>query len=317
MIVTGGSGFIGINLIEQLINDNYEVINIDIAESPDSDQGHLWKKIDINNYEDLKKEISDFAPDIVFHLAAKTDLNSNLIDDYYTNYTGTENLIEIINQIPSIKKVIYFSSMLVCRTGYMPSTDIDYCPNTKYGESKVMMERLIRSTRHIHSAWIIVRPTSIWGPWFKEPYRNFFDMLLNNKYLDIGSKSCTKTYGYVQNVIFQTSKLLESNISNNKTYYLGDYEPIFISDWANEISLKIRNRKVKRFPFFVFKIAAITGDLLKQFNIPFPLTSFRLNNMTNDNIVDLDGTEKVVGTLPVSRDQGIDLTLNWLKKQKL
>jgi GlcNAc-P-P-Und epimerase len=313
-LVTGGSGFIGINLIDSLLKQDYEVINIDIAETPNKDQARLLRKIDINNYEDLYNEINVFQPEIVFHLAARTDLNSNNIKEYKTNYEGTNNLIKIINLIPSIKNVIYFSSMLVCKSGYVPITDIDYLPDTTYGESKVLMEKLIRNSQHKFAKWIIVRPTSIWGPWFKEPYRNFFDLLIKNKFVDIGSRSCTKTYGYVENTVFQTLKLLEDSGSNKKTYYLGDYDPIFISDWANEISMKIREKRVIRLPFIVFQIAAFTGDILKRLKISFPLTTFRLNNMTKNNIVNLDATEEISGPLPIKRDKGIELTLNWLKK---
>jgi len=288
-IVTGGSGFIGINLINRLLEENYEIINIDIAETPNKNQEKLLRKIDINNYDELYREINGFEPEIVFHLAARTDLNSNDISAYTTNYEGTNNLIKIIDLVPSIKSVIYFSSMLVCKSGY--------APDTTYGESKVMMEKLIRNSEHKFAKWIIVRPTSIWGPWFKEPYRNFFDLLIKNKFVDIGARSCTKTYGYVENTVFQTIKLLESSVSNTKTFYLGDYEPIFISDWANEISMKLRNKKVIKLPFIVF-----------------PLTTFRLNNMTKNNIVNLDTTREISGPIPITRDKGIDLTLDWLKK---
>jgi len=313
-IVTGGSGFIGINLINRLLEENYEIINIDIAETPNKNQEKLLRKIDINNYDELYREINGFEPEIVFHLAARTDLNSNDISAYTTNYEGTNNLIKIIDLVPSIKSVIYFSSMLVCKSGYAPAFETDYAPDTTYGESKVMMEKLIRNSEHKFAKWIIVRPTSIWGPWFKEPYRNFFDLLIKNKFVDIGARSCTKTYGYVENTVFQTIKLLESSVSNTKTFYLGDYEPIFISDWANEISMKLRNKKVIKLPFIVFQIAAVTGNILKLLNIPFPLTTFRLNNMTKNNIVNLDTTREISGPIPITRDKGIDLTLDWLKK---
>lgn len=51
--------------------------------------------------------------------------------------------------------------------------------------------------------WAIIRPTSIWGPWFKESYRNFFDMVMAHHYYYIRYKGCTKTYGYVGNAVYQ------------------------------------------------------------------------------------------------------------------
>jgi hypothetical protein len=58
--------------------------------------------------------------------------------------------------------------------------------------------------------------------------------------------------------------------------------------------------------------AAKFGDLLKVFGLKFPMTSFRLKNMTTDNVVDMSKTEGIVGKLPVERVKGIQNTLEWL-----
>lgn len=175
---------------------------------------------------------------------------------------------------------------------------------------------MIKNTTHNFAKWAIVRPSSIWGPWFKAPYRTFFDMIYKKTYFDMGKISCTKTYGYVENSVYQIMKLLFSDETNGNTYYLGDYEPVFISDWSKEISLLLHNKKPIELPFFVFKVAATTGDLLQTIHLPFPMTSFRLNNMTTNNIIDLKETFNIVGNLPVDRMTGVEKTLEWLNYKK-
>ncbi len=64
----------------------------------------------------------------------------------------------------------------------------------------------------------------------------------------------------------------------------------------------------------MLKTAAYFGDLLKLFNITFPMTSFRLKNMTTDNIIDLSETYNIAPNPPYSRIDGIKATLQWLKK---
>ena len=63
-----------------------------------------------------------------------------------------------------LKKIIIASSMLVCELGYSPKNFNDYKPNTLYGESKVLTEKIVKKFKN---SWTIVRPTSIWGPWFE------------------------------------------------------------------------------------------------------------------------------------------------------
>jgi nucleoside-diphosphate-sugar epimerase len=100
--------------------------------------------------------------------------------------------------------------MLVSKVGYQPKHDYDYNPSTIYGESKVITEELIR-VNSLPYEWAILRPTSIWGPWFGEPYRNFFDMMISKKYFHIGDRGCTKTYGFVENAVYQIDSILFAN----------------------------------------------------------------------------------------------------------
>lgn len=204
--------------------------------------------------------------------------------------------------------------MLVCHTGYYPKNQFDYAPNTLYGESKVETEKIVWDNKP-QCDWAIIRPTSIWGPWFGVPYRNFFDMVISRKYFHIGRKSCTKTYGYVGNAVYQIEQILfhETLNEDQKVFYIGDNPPTNIEIWANEIAAEL-NFDIKRVPFWMLKIAAYFGDLLKLFNITFPMTSFRLKNMTTDNTIDLSETYKIAPNPPCSRIDGIKATLQWLKK---
>lgn len=140
ILITGGSGFIGINLIEKLIQENITVLNTDIVPPPNPNQVQYFRKIDINDFDSLNEVINKYQPDYIIHLAARVDLNGLIIDEYKTNFTGTENLIKAINNTPSVKKIIYTSSMLVCKAGHNPSSSDDFSPNAVYGESKVIME---------------------------------------------------------------------------------------------------------------------------------------------------------------------------------
>ena len=316
ILITGSSGFIGTNLLQFYMSKGFEVINIDKSLPKSKENLKSWKEVNILDYNFLKSEILSFQPDFVIHLAARTDLNGKNLNDYNTNTIGTKNLIEILNHTPSVKRVIFTSSMLVCKPGYIPKHPTDYAISTIYGESKMLMEKIIRESSHNYE-WTIVRPTSIWGSWFGSPYRTFFDMVINKRYFHIGTKSCTKTYGYIENLIYQIDSILNApteKIQGN-VFYLGDYEPTNIHNWANEIASEI-GITIKTIPYPLMKLAALGGDFLKNFKINFPMTSFRLKNMTTNNIVDLSNTNEIAPILPFSRIEGIKITLKWIKDNK-
>lgn len=314
ILITGGSGFIGSNLIEYFLNsDGIEVLNIDKEIAQDNRISAITKICDIRDYEKLHRLVQEFDPSYIVHLAARTDLDGNTIEDYSSNTDGVRNIIQISKDLDNLKKILITSSMLVCKAGYYPKSNVDYCPTTLYGESKVLTEKITIEEKP-NCKWYFLRPTSIWGPGFKVPYRNFFDMVMKGYYFHIGKKSCTKTYGYVGNTIYQIQSILfsEKDIPNGEVFYLGD-PALNIETWANNIAGKI-GQKIYRVPFFLIKTAAKLGDILKNFNIIFPMTSFRLKNMTTDNIIDLSKTQEIAPNPPYSVEMGIEKTIQWLKE---
>lgn len=313
ILITGGSGFIGTNLIESLLKQGvYTLLNVDIAAPQKAEHQSVWKKVDIRNRADLMNVVTDYSPDYVIHLAARTDLNGKMLQDYDANMVGVSNMLDVLASIPNLKRAVFASSMYVCEPGYMPKDFEDYAPHTLYGESKVMTEKLIKE-RDPQYAWSIIRPTSIWGPWFREPYNRFFHIVLNHMYFHMGKRACKKTYGYVDNAIFQIMSILRADKEkvNRKVFYIGDYEPYDITDWANEIA-KEEGIKIPHVPYWCFVCAGWLGDILNKMGLSFPMTSFRLHNMTTDNVHDLTPIKEIAPNLPISRSEGTKRTLQWI-----
>lgn len=314
ILITGGSGFIGTHLVETLLLNGSDVLSLDWSEPKIEKHVKNWKKVDICDLEKLKEYILEFSPDYVIHLAARTDLRGLTLNDYKANTDGVENLLIVLKTLPKLKKAIFASSMYVCRPGYAPTNFDDYNPHTVYGESKVITEKIIKKSNPKYT-WSIIRPTSIWGPYFGEPYDLFFKIVLSKKYFHLGEKACKKTYGYIDNAVFQILSILDISDDkvDGKTFYIGDYEPYDITEWANEIAAYV-NIKIPSIPYFFFQIAAYFGDLLKKIGVAFPMTSFRLKNMTTDNIHDLKMIQEIAPSLPTLRSEGTKKTIDWVKR---
>jgi nucleoside-diphosphate-sugar epimerase len=315
VLVTGGSGFIGTNLVDALLERGDTVLNLDRAKPVKNGHDKYWKSIDILDAKGLEREALEFDPQVVVHLAAVTDLDGTTDDYYNANVEGTRHVIDFCAKLKSLQKVLFTSSMYVCQPGYIPKNYDDYKPHTLYGQSKVRGEKLVKDIRGANYSWVIIRPTSIWGPWFNVPYIDFFNVVYQGKYFDFGN-TCTKTYGFVDNTVFQILKLIEADNVHGKTFYLGDTPPIQISEWANEISIELGKGPIKKVPFFAVEMAALAGDILSKLKIKFPMTSFRLRNMTTNNILPLNDLYTLIGPPPVSRLDGVRKTIAWLQEQK-
>jgi len=318
ILVTGGSGFIGTNYIELLLKNNRtEFLNLDNRSPRNIAHTKFWRECDILDAPRMERIVREFAPTHVVHLAAKTGLDEKKLSDFAANMEGVENLLQALAQISSVEQVIFTSSLLVCKMGYVPTHDTDYQPTTLYGQSKVEGERIVRAHNELSYAWTIVRPISIWGPWFDEPYKNFFKAIAQGWYFHIGSGHYRRSLGYVENIAHEINQLLVAPREkiDRKTFYLADDQPADLYDMANVIRQAAGARTIRHVPLWAAKTAARCGDLLKAAGWhTVPLTSFRLNNILTEYVFDMRPIMEISGTLPYDLQAGIEQTVEWLRE---
>jgi len=313
VLVTGGSGFIGTNLVADLLRDGVQVANLDHSPPLEPAQAACWTETDLLDRDALVRHVAKFGPQQVVHLAARTDLASDVVSDYDANVAGTTHVIDAAEAAGTVRRMLVTSSMLVCRLGYVPSSDTDYAPDTAYGESKVRTERITRE-RDPDLEWALIRPTTIWGPYHLRLRDEFFRLLRRGLYVHPGGRPCRRSYGYVGNVVHQIRRLLEvpAERVHRRTFYVGD-PPIELLDYINGFSRRLRGRDVRIVPYALLKAAAVCGDVAAKVGWSgVPLTSYRLGNMTRDNVLDMGPTLEVTGRGPYTLESGIEATVAWL-----
>ena len=320
LCITGGSGFIGTAAMQWALDQEFEVINFDIRPPNVLAHQQHWKYVDIRDKHEFTAALVDFQPTHIWHLAAMTGMDIHDMSFFDANTIGVQNLLEATLHLPNLQRTLFTSSLLVCRNGYVPQNDTEYCPPNLYGESKVIGEKMVRESQ-LACDWAIVRPTSIWGPWFEHSYKTFFKVIDRGWYVQPGEKPIVKPLSYVGNTVYMMQKILlhqEKDVSH-QTFYLGDYPQHSIQEWADLIRQQLgRPGKIPVFPIGVMRLLAKGGDFCKTLGWSDPpITSFRLNNMLTGAHYPIEKTQEVVGELPFNLQEGVQQTLDWMAQEGL
>jgi nucleoside-diphosphate-sugar epimerase len=258
--------------------------------------------------------VRDFKPELIVHLAARTDIDGATIADYDANTVGVKNMIAATQAVGTVRRILFASSRYVHRTEVFPRADNDYSPFTAYGESKVEGERIARSSG-LEIPWAIFRPTSIWGPWFRIPYRTFFDTVRRGFYVHPRGRKISKSYGYVGNVVHQIKQFLTVDAAriDKRTFYVSDDQNMDVLEFGQLIQRAFGAPPIREAPLAVLKGLALAGDVLKKLGVSNPpLTSFRLTNLLTPMDYDICLTTQVAGPAPYTLEAGVQLTVEWI-----
>jgi len=284
ILVTGGLGFIGSNLVKQLVELGSEIIIVDDLSKGnikylDDIKGHgnvMFIKRDLTK-ESVKDIIKNKDIELVFHLAAKIGGIK-----YFHKYPATilrDNLLITINVFESaldsdVEKIIYFSSSMVFeRSDTFPlSEDLLLKippPITSYGFSKLAGEYIARAYNEEHGIkYLIVRPFNVYGPGElpgEEPGLAHVIPDLVKKVADgqypleiLGSGEQTRSFTYISDLIDAVLLLVEKAV--NDDYNVGNDEEVKIIDLAKLI-WEIYGRKE---PFVVKNLPPLKYDVQRR-----------------------------------------------------
>lgn len=317
ILITGGSGFIGTNLIELFEAKGYHFVNFDKAPETKDDQHKYWYKGNIMDKQQLADAFEKYHPTIVIHLAARTDTLSDNLDDYIENTEGTKNVVDEIKKHDYIKHALFASTQYVYKDKVIPFglKDDSYAPHTVYGISKKMDEEYIRSS-DIKCKWTIFRPCNVWGPWHMRYPNELWKFIAKGLYVHPSHKPVIRTYSYVKNLVKQLDAIMNApdDLVDKKTYYLGDM-PIDSYVWLNALSQEMRHKDIIRIPKCFFWGGAIIGDFLRLFGIKFPLYSMRYRNMIEDFYAPSNVTIALFGAFEQDYKKNCKETVDWLKSE--
>ena len=316
ILVTGGSGFIGSNLVNHLLQKKYKVINLDklsYSSTPDKfkkfthNPNYKFIKVDLINKKKIHKIFLKHKPDIIFNLAAQTHVDRSIdspLSFVKNNIESTLNLLEVLKNFKlknkkKIKLIHISTDEVYGNVSNKPSVENSaYKPNSPYAASKASSDYIMRSYSETYGLpLIVVNCCNNYGPY------QFPEKFIPTTIINIMKKKSVPLYGSGKNI----------------------REWIHVKDYCLALE-KIMNRGKLGESYNVgtgHRISNIKLSRAIYFKIKRIFPNFKLNKKIYKNISDRPGhdfryalnSNKMKNELywkpKINFNNGIENTINW------
>ena len=302
ILVTGGAGFIGTNLVNELRRRGHEVIALDLYNT--DREGYL--RADVRNYRQLERAFEKWEFDYVYHLAAEYGRWNG--EDYYenlwqTNVIGTKHIIRLQEKLGF--RMVFFSSAEVYGDyeGIMSEDVMEKNPikdtyqMNDYAITKWAGELMcLNSAGMFGTETVRVRPVNCYGPGeHYTPYRGFIPKFIHHALFNkpyVVYKGHKRIIDYVEDTC-RTFANIADNFIPGEVYNVGGRP-----EWEKEI---------KKYSDLVLK-AVGRDDSIVTYKEAEPFTT-KVKQMDFSKAVrDLKHDPKV------TPEEGIKRTVEWMKK---
>ena len=243
-IITGGSGFIGTNLINHILKKKYKVLNLDKINycsnsffSKNKNSNYQFKRIDLGNcnIKNLSKLIINFKPCVIINLAANSHVDKSInepLSFVKSNINSTLNLLTAIKDIKIKKKIkfvhigtdeIYGDLRSEKKKIFFENSRIN--PSSPYSASKASCHNLVTAfSRTYDINYNIINPSNNFGP-FQFPEKlipKTILKILNNKNVPLYKKGANiRQWMFVEDTCNLILSFADNKKIINQTINLG------------------------------------------------------------------------------------------------
>jgi UDP-glucose 4-epimerase len=235
VIVTGGAGFIGSHVAEDLLKLGYHVVVLDDLSGGFEDnvpRGAKFVKGSILDVDLVKALFEKHNFDYVFHLAAYA---AEGLSHFIKRFNYNNNVIGSINLINEsvkgdVKCFVFTSSIAVYGTNQLPMReDLLPDPEDSYGIAKLTVEKELAATKRMFGLdYIIFRPHNVYGEKqnIGDKYRNVIGIFMNqimqeNPLPIFGDGNQTRAFSYIGTVSPVIAKSIENKNCYNEVFNIG------------------------------------------------------------------------------------------------
>lgn len=317
VLVTGGAGFVGGNMVKTLLDKGYKVKSFDII--PCALEHDNLEVITGNICDQALVEQACEGVDTIFHTAAIIGLKGGRAvskeyrdQSYAINVEGTKNLLRALQKAGG-KRFVYTASNSVILEGkptYQGTEEAPYTNrfNDLYTETKVIAEKWVLSQNGVDGVLTCsIRPSGIWGPGDKTMFKIFFDQILDGMFIaQVGDGSALIDNSYVHNLIhgqiLAAQHLVEGGTAPGQAYFINDDDQLNMFEFARPLVEAIG----AKFPTMKLPYALVKGimvawqELHFRFKLPEPpLPPLAIERIAVTNTFSIDKAKRDLGYQPL------------------
>ncbi len=323
IFVTGAGGFVGINTVEELVSNGYDVIGLVRRKNENilKDMNVKVVKGDLLYTESFMNELRNV--DAVIHLASPHPYEKNIEYRRKNHIDATKNLLEAMIK-NNVQRIIFSSvAEVMGNSDKLPFTeDMRENPIMTHAKLKLETEKLIESYKGIN--YTILRIVTIYGPWqINDGFHLLIKGIANNAYWTrfyVGNGNNLTQLVYVKDVAKAFKLVLENEVSYNKKYFIAEDKAYTYKELYNILCKKLNKKPPEHgIPITLAKMGIkvlnlvnkITGKDSSFFN------SEVIEIMSKDRYYSIEKAKNELGFKATPLIEGLERTILWYKERNL
>jgi UDP-glucose 4-epimerase len=248
-LVTGGAGFIGAHVVNELIAMGHTVVVVDDLSGGFEDYVNkeaTFIKGSVYDDKFITELFAKYRFDYVYHLAAYA---AEGLSHFIRRFNYNNNLVGSINLINEsikykVKCFVFTSSIAVYGAGQLPMTeDTTPVPEDPYGVSKYAVELDLRSAHEMFGLnYVVFRPHNVYGEYqnIGDRYRNvigiFMNQLMQGKPLTLfGDGNQTRAFSYISDVAPYIARSVDVPGAYNQVFNIGADQEYTVNELAKTV----------------------------------------------------------------------------------
>ncbi len=248
-VVTGGAGFIGSHIVNDLLAAGEQVIALDDLSGGFKENVNpkaVFIEGSINDVPLIDSIFKKYSVEYVFHLAAyAAEGLSHFIKrfNYENNLIGSVNLINAsVNH--DVKCFVFTSSIAVYGPGQLPMREeMIPTPEDSYGIAKFAVEQELKASHHMFGLpYIIFRPHNVYGEYqnIGDKYRNvvgiFMNQIMQGKQLTVfGDGTQTRAFSYIRDISPVMANAIRMPKAYNQVFNIGADDVFSVNELAMRV----------------------------------------------------------------------------------